>query len=318
MPIPASWQGRLSVPVVASPMFLTSNPDLVVECCRAGIVGSFPALNQRTTEGFAEWLDEIESRLSACSNPAPYGVNLIVHRTNARLEADLAEVVKRKVPLIITSLGLRREVIETVHGYGGVVFHDVIDLKFARKAIDAKVDGLIAVAQGAGGHAGLLNPIAFLYELRRMFAGTVLLGGVTSTGSQIAAARMLGADMAYMGSRFLVTRESIAPDDQKQMMLDSRADDIVYTPKVSGIHGNFLRNSLTQYGIDLEDPAVRKDLNITTTGDIKPWRHLWAAGQGVGAIDDIPPAAELCRRLIDEYHAAIAGAPGLLNGLRAA
>lgn len=303
MPLPASWTGRLRLPVVAAPMFLISGPDLVVETSNAGVVGSFPALNQRTSDGYRDWLDEIAGRLMP--NAAPFGVNLVVHRSNPRLEADLAITIDRKVPLVITSLGLNRDLIAAVHSYGGMVFHDVTSLKFAAKAAEAGVDGLIAVSYGAGGHAGLISPFAALHEIRQIFDGTLLLGGAISTGRQIAAARLMGADMVYMGTRFMATAESMAVERQRQMILDAKAADIVYTPAVSGIPGNFLRASLAAAGKDPDDLTPPDALNFgTQKGDAKAWRDLWAAGQGVGAIDDLPKASELVDRLEADYRAA--------------
>ena len=301
MAIPPAWQGRLRLPVVAAPMFLISGPDLVVETCNAGLVGSFPALNQRTTEGYRDWLDEIRGRLAAPD--MPFGVNLVVHRSNPRLDADLAVTIDRKVPLVITSLGLNRDLITAVHGYGGLVFHDVTSLKFAAKAAEAGVDGLIAVTYGAGGHAGLISPFAALHEIRRIFDGTLLLGGAISTGRQIAAARLMGADMVYMGTRFMATAESMAVERQRRMLLEAQAADIVYTPAVSGVPGNFLRASLAEAGRDPDDLTPPDKLNFGTT-DARAWRDLWAAGQGVGAIDDIPTVAALADRLEQDYRAA--------------
>lgn len=283
-------------------MFLISGPDLVVNACNAGIVGSFPALNQRSTRGFADWLDEITSRLAP--DAAPYGVNLVIHRSNARLHADARVIIDRQVPLVITSLGLDNDIIAAIQSYGGKVFHDVTNLRFATKAAQAGVDGLIAVTYGAGGHAGPVNPFAALHEIRSVFSGTLLLGGAISTGRQIAAARMMGADLAYMGTRFMATTESMANERMRQMILDARAADIVYTPAVSGIPGNFLRASLAAAGRDPDDLTAPDKLDFGTS-DIKAWRDLWAAGQGVGAIDDIPPVAELTDRLEREYRAAL-------------
>lgn len=301
MPLPASWTGRLRLPVVAAPMFLISGPDLVVGTCNAGAVGSFPALNQRTSDGYRDWLDEISGRLTR--GAAPFGVNLVVHRSNPRLEADLAITIDRKVPLVITSLGLNRDLIAAVHSYGGLVFHDVTNLKFAAKAAEAGVDGLIAVTYGAGGHAGLISPFAALHEIRQIFDGTLLLGGAISTGRQVAAARLMGADMVYMGTRFMATAESMAVERQRQMILNAKAADIVYTPAVSGVPGNFLRASLAAAGKDPDDLTPPDKLNFGTT-DAKAWRDLWAAGQGVGAIDDLPHVAALVDRLEAEYRSA--------------
>ena len=303
MPVPASWAGRLRLPVVAAPMFLISCPDLVVETSNAGVVGPFPALNQRTSDGYRDWLDEIAGRLKP--EAAPFGVNLVVHRSNPRLDADLAITIDRKVPLVITSLGLNRDLIAAVHAYGGLVFHDVTNLKFAMKAAEAGVDGLIAVTYGAGGHAGLISPFAALQEIRQVFDGTLLLGGAISTGRQVAAARLMGADMVYMGTRFMATAESLAVERQRQMILDARAADIVYTPAVSGIPGNFLRASLAAAGKDPDNLTPPDALNFgTQNSDVKAWRDLWAAGQGVGAIDDIPPVADLVVRLEQDYRGA--------------
>jgi nitronate monooxygenase len=288
-------------------MFLVSGPDLVVETCRAGAVGTFPALNQRTAEGYEAWLRDIEGRLGP--EAAPFGVNLIVHRTNQRLQQDLGITVAHKVPLVITSLGAVSDVVDAVHSYGGVVFHDVINLRHAEKALEAGVDGLIAVSAGAGGHAGALSPFAFLADLRRLTDRTLILAGAISTGRDIAAARLLGADLAYLGTRFIATRESVADEGYKQMLVASAAKDVVYTPAISGVYANFLRPSIAAAGLDPDNlPAGAKlDLNA----ERKAWKHIWSAGQGTGAIADIPPAGELCARLKREYEEALAAAPDL-------
>ena len=304
MPIPSALRNRLALPAVAAPMFLVSGPDLVVETCRSGVIGTFPALNQRTTEGYADWLDEIAGRLPA--DAAPFGINLIVHRSNPRVQADLAVTVARRVPVVITSLGAVREVVQAVHGYGGLVFHDVTNIRHAQKAAEAGVDGLIAICAGAGGHAGTLNPFAFLTELRAMFAGTLLLGGAINTGRQVAAARLMGADLAYLGTRFIATAESMAPAEYKQMLLDTRAQDIVYTPQVSGVPANFLRPSVQAAGLDLAQ-AETPEMSAVGRHEKRAWKNIWSAGHGVGGIDDIPPAAELCARLAAEYRAALPG-----------
>lgn len=311
MPLPPALTGRLAIPAVAAPMFLVSGPDLVVEACRAGVLGTFPALNQRTTADFEAWLDEIETRLAAAEQqgerPAPYGVNLIVHRTNPRVEADLKVIVKHKTPLVITSLGAVSELVEAVHSYGGLVFHDVINIRHAEKAAEAGVDGLIAVCAGAGGHAGTLSPFALVPEIRSFFGGTILLSGVMSTGRHIATALMLGADLAYLGTRFIATRESMATPEFKQMVLDARARDIVYTPAISGVSGNFLRESLIGAGLDPDNLPPKPDMNMDRESrEKRAWKHIWSAGQGVGLIDDIPSTAELCARLAREYAEACA------------
>jgi len=307
LPIPAKFRGRLSIPAVAAPMFLVSNPDLVVECCRAGILGTFPALNQRSSEGYEAWLVEINERLARIERDtgrpcAPYGVNLIVHKSNPRLQADLEISIRHKVPLIITSLGAVKEMVGAVQGYGGLVFHDVINMRHARKAAEAGVDGLIAVCAGAGGHAGLLSPFALIPEIRSFFGKTVLLSGVMSTGRHIAAARMLGADLAYLGTRFIATRESMAQQAFKDMIVVTRAQDIVYTAAISGIHGNFLKPSIDAAGVtDLNAKVEHSELDH----EKRAWKDVWSAGQGVGSIDDIPTTAELCARLKREYREAM-------------
>ena len=306
--LPASLRGRLKIPAVAAPMFLVSGPDLVVEACRAGVIGTFPALNQRTGEGFEAWLDEIEARLDAARSerPAPYGVNLIVHRTNPRVDPDLKLIVKHRVPLVITSLGAVSELVDAVHSYGGLVFHDVINIRHAEKAAGAGVDGLIAVCAGAGGHAGTLSPFALVPEIRSFFDKTILLSGVLSTGRHIAAAEMLGADLAYLGTRFIATTESLAAPEFKQMILDARGGgDIVYTPAISGVHGNFLRQSLIASGLEPDNLPPKPEINTSSEGrERRAWKHVWSAGQGVGSISDVPTTAELCARLIREYEDA--------------
>lgn len=318
MPLPDSLTSRLAVPAIAAPMFLTSGPDLVVGACAAGVVGTFPALNQRSSDGLRDWLREIRARLDGRDGAAPFGVNLIVHRSNPRLEADLRICIEEKVPIIITSLGAVAELVERVHAYGGLVFHDVINLRHARKAAEAGVDGIIGVAAGAGGHAGTLSPFALVAEIRRFFPRTIILAGAINTGAQIAAARMMGADLAYLGTRFLTTRESLAQPGFKRMVLDSDASDIVYTPKISGVNANFLRPSIRAAGLDpeaLEAPEGGLDLE----GEARVWRDIWSAGHGVGTIDDIPSVHDLCHRLRAEYDAALraaaaeAAARGLLT-----
>jgi nitronate monooxygenase len=305
MPIPALFQGRIALPVIAAPMFLVSGPDLVVETCKAGVVGSFPALNQRSTEGYGEWLAEIRERIGNAA--APFGVNLIVHRSNARLDADLAETVRQRVPFVITSLGAVSEVVEAIHGYGGLVFHDVINLRHAQKAAEAGVDGLIAVCAGAGGHAGTYNPFAFVQEIRQFYQGTIILSGAMSTGAHVVAARAAGADFAYLGTRFIATTESRAPEDYKQMILAATAKDIVYTNAISGVNGNFLRASLEAAGLDPANlPEFNRELHLGSS-EKRAWKNIWSAGQGVGAIHDVPSTAELVARLGREYAAAIAG-----------
>lgn len=315
MPIPKHFAADLSAPIIAAPMFLASGPDLVVEICRAGLIGTFPALNQRTTQGYVEWLTEIQRRLAASATqsgkkPAPFGVNLIVHKSNSRLQADLAATVEHKVPLVITSLGAARDVIDAVHSYGGIIFHDVINMKHARKAAEAGVDGLIAVAAGAGGHAGVMSPFAMVSEIGAFFNGTIILSGAMSHGREVAAAQMMGADLAYLGTRFLCTKESLAPRRYKEMVIDSTAGDIVYTAAISGVSGNFLRQSIAAAGRDPDNLTIDRTKTLDIENEVgsgsesKAWRDIWSAGQGVGGIEDIPEAAALCTRLTAEYRAA--------------
>ena len=300
MPIPSALMRGLKLPAIAAPMFLASGPDLVVACCRWGVIGAFPALNQRTTDGLDAWLDQIEGRLAG-ADAAPHAVNLIVHRSNTRLEADLDVIVRHRVPLVITSLGTRPEVVAAVQGYGGAVFHDVVNLRHARKAAETGVDGIIAVCAGAGGHAGTLSPFALLPEIRTCFGGTLILAGAISTGAQIAAARAMGADLAYLGTRFLATREAMIAQGHKAMILQAHAADIVHTAAVSGVPANFLRDSLAASGIGEDAPAPALDIET----EAKAWRDVWSAGQGVGAVTDMPHAAELCARLNADYRAAL-------------
>ncbi|MFC0813000.1 NAD(P)H-dependent flavin oxidoreductase [Paracoccus panacisoli] len=295
---------RLKLPAIVAPMFLASGPDLVAETCRAGLVGTFPSLNQRSTEGFEVWIDQIEDRLSACPDAAPYGVNLIVHKTNPRLQADLDIVVRRRVPVVITSLGAVRDVVDAVHSYGGIVFHDVISRRHAEKAAAAGIDRIVAVCAGAGGHAGTLSPFALIPEIRSFFDGMIALSGAISTGAHIAAARTLGADLAYLGTRFLATREAQIPAAQKEMMLAASSADIVYTPRISGVAANFLRPSLVAAGLDPDNLPDHGWMDMQN--ESKVWKDLWSAGQGVGSLADVPDTAVLCARLTAEYRAAVA------------
>ncbi len=297
---------QLKLPLIAAPMFLVSGPEIVTACCKAGIIGSFPALNQRTAEGFDEWLSLIENELNGIPTPG-FGVNLIVHKTNPRLQEDLETCIKHKVPLIITSLGAVPEIVDAVHAYGGLVYHDVINLRHANKAAEAGVDGLIAVSAGAGGHAGLLSPFALISEIRKFFDKTIILSGALSTGRDIAAAQAAGADYAYMGTRFINTKESRAIDDYKNMIIDAAAADIVYTDKVSGVNANFLGPSIAAAGGNNESHAgMEVDFGKELLADeAKAWKDVWSAGHGVGGIDDIPNVSDLVSRLHAEYTAAI-------------
>lgn len=310
MSLPVQLEQRLRLPVVAAPMFLISNPQLVLACCANGVVGSFPALNQRESSGFKSWLEEIEAGLALLENPAPYAVNLIVHNSNPRLQADLAICIEHKVPIVITSLGAVKEVVDAVHSYGGLVFHDVTTRRHAEKAAEAGVDGLIAVAAGAGGHAGTWSPFALVAEIRQFFDKTVLLAGCLNHGHEILAAQVIGADLAYLGTRFIATQESHAPDEYKQMVLTSRAVDIVHTAAVSGVPASFMRQSLENAGFDLATLQAKSESSTGTrlkplNDEAKAWKTVWSAGQGVGDINDVPTTQQLITRLDTEYREAI-------------
>ncbi|WP_019341354.1 NAD(P)H-dependent flavin oxidoreductase [Stutzerimonas stutzeri] len=309
MSLPAILQERLRLPLVAAPMFLVSNPALVAACCNAGVVGSFPALNQRESSGFRDWLQEIDQHLSGARKPAPYAVNLIVHHSNPRLQADLSICVEQRVPIVITSLGAVKEVVDAVHSYGGLVFHDVTTRRHAEKAAEAGVDGLIAVAAGAGGHAGTWSPFALVAEIRQFFDKTLLLSGCLNHGHEILAAQILGADLAYMGTRFIATRESQASDEYKQMLLQAHAADIIHTAAVSGVPASFLRQSLQHAGYDEGRLKNKGEMNYgeklkPVSDEAKAWKTVWSAGQGVGEIRDLPSSEELIARLDREYRAA--------------
>lgn len=274
-------------------MFLVSGPDLVVETCKAGFCGTFPGLNQRTSEGFEEWLIEIKSRLGP--DDAPFGVNLIVHPSNPRVQADLMLCVKHEVPLIITSLGAVPDLVSAVHSYGGLVFHDVIMRRHAEKAAEAGVDGIIAVAAGAGGHAGTTSPFALVSEIREFWQGALILSGSMSHGGHVLAAEAMGADFGYFGSHFIAAAESMAPDSQKKMMIGATSRDITYTDKVTGVGANFLTPSLQ--AATLPDHAGQMSLNE----EAKAWKTIWSAGHGVGSVDAVRPAGELCAQIAAEY-----------------
>ncbi|MGJ3264063.1 MAG: NAD(P)H-dependent flavin oxidoreductase [Salinarimonas sp.] len=320
MPLPAILQGRLRLPVVAAPMFLVSGPELVIAQCRAGIVGSFPALNARPPALLDEWLAQIREALAAhdAAHPeapsAPFAVNQIVHRSNDRLEQDLAVCEKHRVPIVITSLGARPELNDAVHGWGGVTLHDVINVTFARKALEKGADGLVAVAAGAGGHAGGLSPFALVQEIRAFFDGPLALSGAIATGRAVRAAEVMGADLAYIGSPFIATTEARASEGYKRMIVESAADDILYTPYFTGVPGNYLKPSIRAAGVDPDALAEkeRQAMDFGASGaDAKAWRDIWGAGQGIGAVHDVVPVAERVARLAAEYEAA-KGAPGRL------
>ena len=292
-------------------MFIVGVPALVIEQCVSGVIGSFPALNARPADMLETWLVQIESSLAAHakaepeSKIAPYAVNQIIHHSNDRLEHDLDVCVRHKVPIIITSLRAPDDVVKKVHEYGGVVFHDVISIRHAQKALEAGVDGLILVCAGAGGHAGALSPFALLREVRRFYSGPIALSGSITDGAGILAAEAMGADFAYIGTRFIATREANAVDLYKQMILESKAADVVYTPFFTGVHGNYLRPSIVRAGLDPDNLAPADKMSMNFGGaSAKAWKDIWGVGQGVGNIDDLPPARELIARLRSEYSAA--------------
>lgn len=310
-----SFYNDLALPIVAAPMFLISGPELVIECCKNGIVGTFPALNQRTTEGFEEWVIEIKEALAAFESEtgkkaAPFGVNLIVHQTNPRVQADLEICVKHKVPIIVTSLGAVSQLVEAVHSYGGLVWHDVIKKRHAEKAAEAGVDGLILVSAGAGGHAGTLNPMPFVQEIRSFFKKTILLAGCISNGNDVASALQMGADFAWVGTRFINTVESKASEGYRDMIIASGASDIVHTAAVSGVEANFLRPSLEAMGITQEMWSKKAKMDFgkeldAAKAEAKAWKTLWSAGQGVATIQDSLPVAELVNRFKKEFLEAL-------------
>lgn len=314
MALPVGLQRKLRIPLIGAPMFIVSSPDLVVAQCTAGIVGAFPALNARPQSALDDWIREIKDRLNdyAAAHPddpvAPFAVNQIAHASNNRLLDDMQTCVRNEVPIIITSLRPPSEIVAAVHGYGGLVFHDVINLRHARKAIEQGVDGIIAVCAGAGGHAGMLSPFALVKEIRREFDGAIILAGAMTSGGDVLAAQAMGADLAYIGTRFIATEEACAPQPYKDMIVASNAADIVYTPLFTGVHGSYLKGSIENAGLDPDNlPAKEKsamDFGNGGKDDAKAWRDIWGAGQGVGNVDDIPAAHDLVLRIADEYEQA--------------
>jgi nitronate monooxygenase len=311
MPLPAAFAGRLALPVIGSPMFIASTPDLVIAQCKAGVIGSFPALNARPPELLTQWLTHIETELAdyaqanAGKPVAPYAVNQIAHVSNDRLQHDMEVCVEHKVPLIITSLRPPREIVEAAHSYGGLVFHDVINVRHARKAVEQGVDGIIVVCAGAGGHAGLGSPFALVREIRQFFDGTLVLSGAMSSGADVFAALSLGADMAYIGTRFLATPEANVDEGYRQMIVDSSSDDVVYTSLFTGVKGNYLKHSVAAAGMDPDNlpEADKSKMNFGSGGNMKQkaWRDIWSGGQGVGNIHDILPAGDVVARMVEEY-----------------
>ena len=308
--LPSALQ-KLSLPVIGSPLFIISNPQLVIEQCKAGIVGSMPALNARPAAQLADWLAEITETLAAWdkahpeSPSAPFAINQIVHKSNDRLEHDMQVCAKYKVPIVITSLGAREDVNQAVHGWGGIVLHDIINNKFARKAIEKGADGLIAVAAGAGGHAGVKSPFALIQEIRQWFDGPIALSGSIASGGAILAAQAMGADFAYIGSAFIATLEARAHDAYKQAIVDGSSDDIVYSNLFTGVHGNYLAASIRAAGLDPDNLPESDPSKMNFGGDAKKaWKDIWGCGQGIGSITEVVPAAELVARLAREYQTA--------------
>ena len=316
MALPQSLEGKLRIPLIGAPMFIVSGPELVIAQCQAGIVGSFPALNARPQSALSEWLKQIQDELGEYqeANPdepvAPYAVNQIAHASNPRLFKDVETCVKHEVPIIITSLRPPEEIVTAVHSYGGLVFHDVISLKHARKAMEQGVDGIIAVCAGAGGHAGPLNPFAFIKEIRREFDGVLILSGCITSGMDVVAAKALGADLAYSGTRFIATDEARAVPDYKAMLVDSKAEDVVYTSLFSGVHGSYLKGSVVNAGMDPDNlpEGDKSKMDFGSGSDLaaKVWKDIWSAGQGAGNIEEILPARELVLRMEREYHETLA------------
>jgi nitronate monooxygenase len=317
MALPEILRGKLRLPLIGAPMFIVSGPDLVIEQCKAGIVGSFPALNARPQAALGEWITQIKDELGehAAANPAepvaPFAVNQIVHASNNRLLEDMETCVEHEVPIIITSLRPPGDVVKAVHAYGGVVFHDVISLRHARKAIEQGVDGVIAVCAGAGGHAGPLSPFALVKEIRKDYDGAVILSGCITSGSDVLAAKAMGADLAYSGTRFIATEEANAVPAYKEMIVDSDAADIAYSSLFTGIHGSYLKGSIANAGMDPENlpDGTKQDMNFSSGGntDAKAWKDIWGAGQGVGDIDAVLPARDLVMKMEREYDAALDG-----------
>lgn len=313
MPLPAMLSNCLRLPLMAAPMFLASNPELVISCCRAGIIGSFPAKNQRTLSGLESWLKQITQTLEEDRknglNPAPFAVNLIVHKSNDILQKEVELCGKYKVPIIVTSLGAVSDVVAAVHGWGGIVFHDIISLRHAHKAADAGVDGLICVSAGAGGHTGQASPFGLINEVKNFFDGSILLSGALSSGRDLAAAQMMGADLGYMGTRFIATQECASSDEYKQMIVDTACGDVVLTDKVTGVNANFMAPSLEAFDEDIEHGQVdiNKELNDALdegNNAKKPWRDVWSAGHGVGSIASVPTVPELVEEIALDYHQA--------------
>jgi nitronate monooxygenase len=312
MALPDLLKDQLSLPLIGSPLFIISNPELVLAQCLAGVVGSFPALNARPKELLDEWLTQITGTLAAArvAEPqrriAPFAVNQIIHASNDRLDHDMALCVKHRVPIVITSLSAPTDYVAPIHAYGGLVFHDVTNVRHAKKALEAGVDGLILVCAGAGGHAGTMSPFALVSEVRQFFDGPIALSGSITSGAHVAAARAMGADLAYVGTRFIATPEANAQEGYKKMIVDSAAAEVTYTPLFTGVHGNYLARSIAAAGLDPANlpTADKTSMNFGSTR-IKPWKDVWGAGQGVGNIREVLPTAELIARMVQEYQGAL-------------
>ena len=310
--LPEALKGRLRLPLIGAPMFIVSGPQLVIEQCRSGIVGSFPALNARPQGLLDDWLAEITETLEAADSSvhpiAPFAVNQICHPSNTRLEQDVALCVKHRVPIVITSLSPPAEIVQAVHAYGGLVFHDVINVRHAEKAAAQGVDGLILVAAGAGGHAGSLSPFALVNEIRQWFQGAIILSGAMANGDAVAGALAMGADLAYMGTRFIATQEANADPEYKQMLVDSAAKDIVYSSLFTGVSGNYLAPSITRAGLDPKalPEADKSTMNFEDlSSGTKAWKDIWGAGQGVGSIASVKPVRDLVDQIAGEYQSRI-------------
>lgn len=303
------FKNALSLPVIVSPMFLVSGTRLVIEACKQGLAGTFPALNGRTTEDFESMLIEITTELQKFEDntgikPAPFGVNIIVNKTNPRIHSDLQLCIKYKVPLVITSLGAVKDIVDAVHSYGGLVFHDVIKKRHAEKAVEAGVDGIIAVAAGAGGHAGTASPFALVDEIKGFFNGAIILAGAINNGKDILAAETIGADFAYMGTRFIASEESLASPEYKKLLVDAQINDILYTDGVSGVHANFIRQSIDRSGLDLTEKK-EEDFSDLNASHAKAWKDIWSAGHGVTGIDSIESVAQIIEKLKTDYQAVL-------------
>jgi nitronate monooxygenase len=315
MALSADLHSRLSLPVIAAPMFLVTGPELVIAACKAGVIGALPALNARTPDDFAVWMEQVHAALAATPDAGPLAVNVGTKKFGGkRWQADMDLLAKYRVPVVITAIGDPSEVVEIVHGYGGKVFHDATTLQHAQKAAEVGVDGINIICGGAGGHAGILSPFAFLPQVRKFFDGVLCLAGSMSDGRSIRAAQVLGADLVYMGTRFIATRESRAADDYKQMLVNEQTSGVLYTDSVAGMLGNFMKASMARAGLDPDNPPRPKAPHVPDLPEgVKPWRDIWSAGHGIGLIEDVPSVAELVARLKSEYLEAANNPPHIFG-----